>query len=114
MSGNLTRALLGFGLLIWATILPAAAAQPVITLYLHDKYEGASLQLILPTSNLQGLGFANKTTSFIVSSGTWKLCSAANFSGKCILAGPGKYPATFKSGFAHTIVSLQPATAAAH
>lgn len=114
MSGSFTRALFWFAVFIGATILPATASQPMITLYMHDKYAGASLQLILPSTDLHGLGFANRTQSFIITSGTWKLCSAANFTGQCIVAGPGKYPAGFKGGFAHSIVSVQPTTGAAH
>lgn len=91
-----------------------AAAQPTITLYAQDKYSGPSLQLIVPAGDLHGLGFANRAVSFIVTSGTWQLCTAPNFAGHCITVGPGKYPAGYKSGFAHTIVSMQPTTGAAH
>ena len=114
MVGIFTRALFWFGVLILATIIPATASQPMLTLYTQDKYAGASLQLILPSGDLHGLGFANRTVSFIINAGTWKLCSSANFAGHCIVAGPGKYPAGYKGGFAHTIVSVQPTTGAAH
>jgi hypothetical protein len=115
MSSFFARVLFWLGVLVCASILPAtAASQPMITLYAQDKYAGASVQLVVPASDLHSLGFANRTASFIIQSGTWQLCTAPNFSGNCITLAKGKYPAGYKSGFARTIVSVQPSTAAAH
>jgi hypothetical protein len=90
----------------------AAQTHPMITLFAQDKYRGPSLQLILPANDLHDLGFANRTASFIVQSGTWMLCNQANFRGSCITVRQGKYPSSYHGGFARSIVSLEPATSA--
>jgi hypothetical protein len=87
---------------------PAAQSQPMITLFSQPGFKGPSVQLIVPAANLQELGFANRTISFIVQSGTWQLCAAPNWTGHCITVQPGKYPAGFSNGFSRTLISLQP------
>jgi hypothetical protein len=97
-----------FSAALLCTSLPALAAkQPMITLYTDDNFRGPSLQLVVPATDLHAQGFAKRTTSFIVRTGTWQLCDRANFAGKCVTVGPGKYPASFDNGFSSTVVSLR-------
>lgn len=101
--------------LLLLSALPASAASPPppeITLYAKDLYDGASLQLILPAYDLHTQGFADRTLSFIVNSGTWQLCDRPKFAGHCITVGPGKYRAGYDNGFAKTVVSLRPVSKA--
>jgi hypothetical protein len=82
----------------------------MITLYSQTGYKGPSVQLIVPAGDLHGLGFANRTVSFIVQSGTWRLCDGLNWTGHCIIAHQGRYPAGYSNGFSRKVVSLQPVT----
>jgi len=107
MSKLLAASLLLFGISVFSTAA-SGAPESVITLFAKLSFSGPSLRMIVPSSDLHRVGFANRAASFSVTSGTWQLCDHANFTGQCITVGPGRYTASYDNGFARKIVSLRP------
>jgi hypothetical protein len=107
MSKFLAPSLLLLGITVFSTAA-SGAPESQITLFAKVGFSGPSLRTIVPSSDLHGVGFANKVASFSVNSGTWQLCDHANFTGHCITVGPGRYPGGYDNGFAGKIVSLRP------
>ena len=107
-------------LLLVALVVAVAAAsarasgdqKPTMTLYMLAPYEGPSLQLLLPATNLNNLGFGGKAVSFTIESGRWQICTQPDFQGRCVTLGPGKYPPSYGGGFARLILSARPVTPA--
>ncbi|HEX6945302.1 MAG TPA: beta/gamma crystallin-related protein, partial [Casimicrobiaceae bacterium] len=62
-----------------------------ITLYESPGLTGRAYTLDHSQSNFDGTGFNDRASSAIVSSGTWQLCSDADFAGSCNVFGPGRY-----------------------
>lgn len=68
----------------------ATAAE--VTLYEHDNFGGAQLTLRGYTPNFVNTGFNDRVSSLVVTSGTWELCTDAEFKGTCTTFLPGEYP----------------------
>ena len=68
----------------------AAAAE--ITLYEHDNFAGAQMTLRGYTPNFVNTGFNDRVSSLVVTSGTWELCTDAEFKGTCTTFVQGEYP----------------------
>jgi len=62
-----------------------------ITLYDSPGISGRSFTVNRTLNNFDGTGFNDRAASAVVSSGTWQLCSDADFAGSCNVFGPGRY-----------------------
>ncbi|HEX2541824.1 MAG TPA: beta/gamma crystallin-related protein [Caldimonas sp.] len=94
---------------LWGGIACGAAGGAVageITLYDHPQYGGAKLTLRNGTADLANTGFNDRTSSIVVHSGEWEVCSEANFGGMCVLLTPGRY-AIFQQGLDDQVSSLR-------
>jgi hypothetical protein len=109
MSKLLAPSVLLLGITVFSTAA-SGAPQNEITLFANPGFSGPSLRAIVPSSDLNRVGFAKKVASFSVTSGTWELCDHTNFTGQCITVGHGRYTASYDNGFARKIVSLRPVT----
>jgi hypothetical protein len=67
-----------------------AAAQ--ITLYEYPGFEGRPLTTGTQIDSLADVGFNNRASSIIVTSGRWEVCQSSNFRGQCVYLRPGQYP----------------------
>ncbi len=85
-----TKTLLG-GVLLLALHAPSFAQTAEITLYEAPGFGGRSLTLRGYTPNLEQIGFNDRAASIVVRSGTWELCTDANFGGTCIKLSRGEY-----------------------
>ncbi len=70
----------------------AGAAAAEVTLYEHDNFAGAQMTLRGYTPNFVNTGFNDRVSSLVVTSGTWELCTDAEFKGTCTTFVPGEYP----------------------
>jgi len=66
-----------------------AAAQ--ITFFDGDNFHGRTFTVDNVVPNFQPLGFNDRARSAIVDGGTWQVCEHADFRGRCVLLGPGRY-----------------------
>jgi hypothetical protein len=83
-----------------------AAHAAEITLYSDVDFNGRQMTVQGPISNVTGAGFNDKTSSIVVHSGRWEVCTAANFQGECMVLRPGEYP-RMNAQFQDTISSVR-------
>jgi hypothetical protein len=62
-----------------------------IVLYEYPGMTGRSYTLSGPLANFDGTGFNDRASSAVVNSGTWQLCSDANFASNCEVFRPGQH-----------------------
>jgi Beta/Gamma crystallin len=76
----------------------AGAAQAAeLTLYEHPHFAGAQLTLRGWTSDISRLGFNDRTSSLVIDSGRWEVCTGADFKGTCVTLTRGEYPTLDRS-----------------
>jgi hypothetical protein len=62
-----------------------------IVLYEFANLGGQQVTITEPVSNLESLAMNDVATAVEVLAGQWELCTDANYSGRCMLLGPGPY-----------------------
>ena len=70
----------------------ATAAQAQIILYENNDFKGRSIRGTDVVKNLRNSGFNDKASSVKVLTGTWEICTDADFRGDCTVLEPGQYP----------------------
>src|SRR5688572_2780889 len=90
---------------LFAGALGAAHAAQ-ITLYSDADFNGKQMRVQGPVSNVTSAGFNDQTSSIVVHSGRWEVCTAANFQGECVQLRPGEYP-RLEAQFNDTISSVR-------
>ena len=89
---------------VLASLAPAAFAGQ-LTLFADSDFRGNQVTLSNNVSNLNDLGFNDRTSSIVVHSGTWQLCEHKDFGGYCAELRPGEYWTL--SGFNDKISSVR-------
>jgi len=69
-----------------------------ITFYAHENMQGREVTLREAVSNFNDIGFNDRASSMVVSSGRWEVCQHAEFRGDCRVVEPGEYPNLFNLG----------------
>lgn len=75
---------------VLASLAPAAFAGQ-LTLFADNDFRGNQITLSNTVTNLNDLGFNDRTSSIVVRSGTWQLCEHKDFGGYCAELRPGEY-----------------------
>lgn len=86
---------------------PSATRAAPIELYEQPQFQGMALGLDRANPNLADYGFDNKASSVVVRSGSWELCTEAQFRGSCLVLGPGQH-ATLPPGLQRSLSSVRP------
>lgn len=89
---------------VLASLAPAAFAGQ-LTLFADSDFRGNQVTLSNNVTNLNDLGFNDRTSSIVVRSGTWQLCEHKDFGGYCAELRPGEYRTL--SGFNDKISSVR-------
>lgn len=89
---------------VLASLAPAAFAGQ-LTLFADNDFRGNQVTLSNTVTNLNDLGFNDRTSSVMVRSGTWQLCEHKDFGGYCAELRPGEYRSL--SGFNDKISSVR-------
>ena len=82
-----------------------AAAQ--VTLYEHDAFEGRSFRIVQEAPDLARVGFNDRASSLVIDRGRWEVCNDADFSGRCVVLGPGGYQSLGAVGLNDRVSSLR-------
>lgn len=85
------RRMLTTAMLLASTAMTAQAAE--VTLYENPGFGGRELTLQGFTPDISSTGFNDRASSIAVRSGTWEVCTDANFKGYCATLAPGDYQA---------------------
>ena len=89
---------------VLASLAPAAFAGQ-LTLFTDNDFRGKRITLSNIVTNLDDVGFNDRTSSIVVRSGTWQLCEHKDFGGYCAELRPGEYRTL--SGFNDKISSVR-------
>lgn len=92
-------------------VVPGGAGIAAIDLYEHNAQNGRSYRASAPVRDLQRENFNDTASSVVVRSGRWELCTDAEFTGRCVVVGPGTYPDLNAWGMNDAISSLRPTNA---
>ena len=94
-----------------ASLLVLAAAGTAnageLTLYEFGNFAGRSLTATDAVSNFAPRGFNDRAASAVIRSGTWELCADADFRGRCVTLGPGRYPDLASMGLDRNLSSVR-------
>lgn len=77
-----------------------------VVLFENGDFSGQSMVLQEPVMNLRSVGMNDRTSAIEVHGGTWEFCTDKEFSGHCMLLGPGRY--ILDARFNDRISSLRP------
>jgi len=75
-----------------AGVALAAQAMAQITFYENDGFRGRSFTSQAQVTDINRFGFNELASSAEVTKGWWEVCEDTNYSGRCVLLRPGKYP----------------------
>lgn len=76
---------------VFAAAVNAAQAAE-ITLYEHPNYAGMQVTVRGFVPDTTNIGFNNRASSMLVTSGRWEVCADIEFKGQCAVFQPGEYP----------------------
>jgi hypothetical protein len=79
-----------------------------ITFYEHEGYNGRSFTTDREVDNFKRVGFQNMASSVDVVGERWEVCENFNYSGRCIVLRPGRYPSFQSMGLNDQISSVRP------
>ena len=94
-------------LAVCLALATATTAAAELTLFEHDNFNGRRFAVNGSVNNLADAGFNDKTSSVVVSSGTWQLCDDAYFRGNCVTLQAGQYPSLRPMGMNDRISSAR-------
>src|SRR5512147_1219573 len=104
MKSSLPRLFASLALALAAVTAVAAD----ITLYERGDFRGRSLTANGPIQDLMSTGFNDRVSSVAIRSGSWELCSDANYQGNCVRLEPGDYPSLRSMGINNAVSSARP------
>jgi len=84
-----------------------AAAQ--VTFYEGESFHGRAFTTSTPVGDFARIGFNDRASSVVVTSGRWEACENARYDGRCVLLRPGSYDSLRALGMENSISSVRPA-----
>ncbi len=82
-----------------------AAAQ--LTLYEHPNFAGRAFTAQSQVKNFNRVGFNDRASSVLVSSGRWEVCEDVQFRGRCVVLRRGQYPSLGAMGMNNRVSSAR-------
>ncbi|MBE0612061.1 MAG: glycine zipper 2TM domain-containing protein [Burkholderiales bacterium] len=89
-------------------------ADAQITFYERENMGGRYFTTDKQVGNFQRYGFNDRASSALVVGDQWEVCENAQFSGRCALLRPGRYPSMVAMGLNDRVSSARIASAAAN
>jgi uncharacterized protein YcfJ len=78
--------------LVAAALVASSFANAEVIFYENDNFQGRSFVVNNPTSDFRSAGFNDRASSALVVGDRWEICEDSEFSGRCIVLRPGRYP----------------------
>jgi uncharacterized protein YcfJ len=88
-------------------VVPPPAPTGDIVFYEHPNFYGRGLGTSSEIDNLTRYGFNDRASSVIVFEGRWEVCQDRDFSGRCMILRPGRYPDLRDMGLDDRITSVR-------
>jgi uncharacterized protein YcfJ len=90
-------------------LIAATHAGAQVTFYEGETFHGRAFTTSKEVRDFQRIGFNDRASSVVVSSGRWEVCEDARYSGRCVLLRPGNYDSLRALGMENSISSVRPA-----
>jgi len=81
---------------------------PQVTFYEHESFGGRSFTTEREVADFNRVGFQNMASSVDVVGERWEVCQNFNYSGRCVVLRPGRYPSFQSMGLNDRISSVRP------
>jgi uncharacterized protein YcfJ len=93
----------------FAVVAIATSAQVVaqVIFYENEGYTGRTFTTERRVGNLQEHGFNDRASSVVVLRDLWEVCEDAQYSGRCVVLRPGRYPSLFAMGLNDRVTSVR-------
>jgi uncharacterized protein YcfJ len=75
-----------------ALLMAVPHAKSEVIFYENDNFEGRSFTVNSTINDFRQSGFNDRASSAMVVSERWEICEDSQFSGRCIVLRPGRYP----------------------
>ncbi len=86
------------------------APQPMrgqVTFYEHNDFQGRAFNAEDKVSDFRRYGFNDRASSVVVLGDRWEACENINFSGRCVILRPGRYPSLGSMGLNDRVSSVR-------
>jgi uncharacterized protein YcfJ len=90
-----------------AVMACATQAGAQVTFYENDDFQGRTFTTQRPVENFNRFGFNDRASSVLVQKNRWEVCDDAQFSGRCAVLRPGRYPSLATAGLNDRISSAR-------
>jgi uncharacterized protein YcfJ len=90
-----------------AVVVVATQAGAQVTFYENDGFQGRSFTTERQVGNFARFGFNDRASSAIVIGDRREVCEDAQFSGRCVVLRPGRYPSLSAMGLNDRISSVR-------
>lgn len=79
-----------------------------VTLFSRDGFEGQAVNVERAIADFRRHGINDRASSLVVLGERWEACEHTNFSGRCVILRPGRYPSLAAMGLNNRLSSLRP------
>jgi uncharacterized protein YcfJ len=90
-----------------AGLIVATQAAAQITFYENEGFGGRTFTTERQVANFERYGFNDRASSAVVLSDQWEVCVDEQFSGRCVVLQPGRYPSLAAMGMNDRISSVR-------
>ena len=90
-----------------AAVAIASQAVAQITFFENDGFYGRNFTTHAAVDNFSRFGFNDRASSVVVQGNQWEVCDDAQFSGRCTVLRPGRYPSLAAMGLNDRISSVR-------
>jgi len=88
-------------------LLVGTQAFAQVAFYEHDDFEGRSFVTERQVTDLRRYGFSDRASSVVVFGDRWEACQDIQFSGRCVVLRPGRYPSLSAMGLNDRVSSVR-------
>ncbi len=90
-----------------AAVAIASQAVAQVTFFENDGFYGRNFTTQQSVENFSRFGFNDRASSVVVQGNQWEVCEDAQFSGRCTVLRPGRYPSLAAMGLNDRISSVR-------
>ncbi len=90
-----------------AAVAISTQAAAEVTFYEREGFEGRSFTTAQRVRNFESVGFNDRASSIVVTGERWEACESAQYSGRCVVLRPGRYPSLAAMGLNDRVSSVR-------
>jgi uncharacterized protein YcfJ len=85
----------------------AGMGTEAVVFYENPNYKGRTIGTQQEVADFIGSGFKDRASSLVINSHRWEVCDGTDYSGRCVVLRPGKYPTLASMGLSNRISSVR-------